>query len=388
MALSIQAISASGAHTCALKAAAAYCWGDNAMGQVGIPSEAERLGPTRVPGGDWVSIVAADRHSCALERTGGVRCWGANDRGQLGQGHREPLDGPTLVPLPAPAVQLAGGFQHSCALLDNSELWCWGNGNEGQLGRDDDYGGEAALETDALTPERVSLPDGSQDGWSFVDTGEGHTCALRLDGSLWCWGRNSQRQLGFASAEAQVRAPARVAPDTDWQSVNAAQNYTCALRVDGSLWCWGFNMGFMSQSGNPFGLSCEVPDDCLQLDQPTRILDGEWLSFSTNMFHTCAMDRDAQLWCWGRNHEGQLGMENFPDPQDPDGQLLVHLRTLVATDVELFDLGRFTTCVATRGGGLSCVGKNDRGQLGVGVGLSESEFVEVPLPDPLPAEAQ
>lgn len=371
----VEGISASDVHTCALSAGIAYCWGDNAAGQIGSPSPSDRVGPTAVPGGDWQSIVVGLSHSCALQRGGDVYCWGDNERGQLGQGQREVITGPVRVPLPGAATQLASGFRHSCALLASSELWCWGDGNEGQLGRGDFFSSNESRAEDALLPERIAVPDGATDGWSFVDTGQGHTCALRTDGSLWCWGRNTGRQLGQPSEEGQIRSPVRVGVDTDWQSVDAAQNYSCALKADGSLWCWGFNMGFMSRSGNPFGMS-----DTLQLDQPTQVAEGQWRALSTNMFHTCAIDPAAQLWCWGRNHEGQLAMENPPDPENPGSTLNVQPRTLVASGAALVAAGTFTTCVAPAGGGLRCVGKNDRGQLGVATGPSTDRFVDVPLP--------
>ncbi|HKO95122.1 MAG TPA: hypothetical protein VJU61_28400, partial [Polyangiaceae bacterium] len=252
---------------------------------------------------------------------------------------------------------------------------CWGDGNEGQLGRGDYYPGLDSRDADALTPERLSVPgaEGSA-SWSFVDTGQGHTCALRTDGSLWCWGRNTGRQLGQASNEGQVRQPLRVGTDQDWQSVDAAQNYTCALKADRSLWCWGFNMGWMTDSGNPFGV------ENVQLDVPTRLGDEQWAAISTSMFHSCGLDDEAQLWCWGRNHEGQLAMENPPDPEDATLTLNVHPRTLVATGVARAGVGPFSTCVATLEGSLRCVGKNDRGQLGEGATASESSFVEVLLP--------
>jgi alpha-tubulin suppressor-like RCC1 family protein len=291
------------------------------------------------------------------------------------------LSGPVQVSLPGAALQLASGFSHSCAVLDSGELWCWGDGNEGQLGRDDFYGGGDSRDEDALVPELISVQDEAT-GWSFVDTGEGHTCGLRGDGALWCWGRNTGRQVGVASDEGQIRAPVRVGADTDWQSLDAAQNYTCALKTDGTLWCWGFNMGFASRSGNPLGMP-----GTLQLDAPTQVADGQWRALSTNMFHTCAIDLEAQVWCWGRNHEGQLTLENPPDPEDPTRRLEVHPRTLVASGAALVGVGTFTTCVVPASGGLRCVGKNDRGQLGVPGLPATAEFVDVPLPEALPAES-
>jgi len=372
----VEALSASEVHSCAVSDGRAYCWGDNTDGQLGIASDVTRAGPTALPGSDWRQIVTGKAHTCALDASGDVYCWGANERGQLGQGHRDSQSAPVLVPLPAAAIQLASGFRHSCVILETSELWCWGDGNEGQIGRGDFYPGSAeSREADAPTPEQVALPPGTgPEPWSFVDTGQGHTCALRSDGSLWCWGRNSQRQLGQPSEAAQIRAPVRVGTDLGWLSVDAAQNYTCALSAERSLWCWGFNMGWMSSSGNPLGV------ENVQLDVPTVVSDEHWAAFGTNMFHSCGLDDQAQLWCWGRNHEGQLAMENPIDPLHPGETIRVHPKTRVATGVAFAAVGTYSTCVVSQEGSVRCVGKNDRGQLGEGAGTDVSSFVEVPLP--------
>jgi alpha-tubulin suppressor-like RCC1 family protein len=74
---------------------------------------------------------------------------------------------------------------HSCAVRADSALWCWGDNSEGQLGINDT--------TDRSVPTRVS---GEQRGWSEVSVGSWHTCALRTAGTLWCWGSNASWELG------------------------------------------------------------------------------------------------------------------------------------------------------------------------------------------------
>jgi alpha-tubulin suppressor-like RCC1 family protein len=293
------------------------------------------------------------------------------------------------VPLAGPVRVLATGFSHACALLEDGALWCWGDGYEGQLAQDDVFvrsadDEEQSRDLDGLEPVLVPAPlddAGESIAWRDVDTGEGHSCAIAVDGALWCWGRNSQRQLGAGSDGGQSRVPLRVGEDHDWQTVDAAQNYTCALKADGSLWCFGYNMGTRTGAGNPFGLVLES----LQLDEPSRVNDSLWSSLSTNMFHTCALGGESgQLWCWGRNVEGQLGL----DPEQVPELTEIWIEPRFVTDgIAQVSAGRFSTCLVTADAAIRCAGQNADGQLGGGGDSNEFEFIDVALPPdvaPLP----
>lgn len=374
-------VSASESHACAVTQANGYCWGNDDWGQLGLAASVADQPLPRLLDRRWRSIVTGQYHTCGLSTADEVYCWGDNQRGQLGQGDREARDVPVLVPLGAPVRVLASGFSHTCALLEGGALWCWGDGYEGQLAQDDLFlpsGEEDEQSREMDRTEPVPVPSALDDAgepiaWRDVDTGEGHTCAIALDGALWCWGRNSQRQLGAFSEEGQSRVPLRVGESHDWQSVDAAQNYTCALQLDGSLWCFGYNMGTLSSSGNPFGLVL----DSRQLDEPSRVNDSLWSSFSTNMFHTCAIGGDArQLWCWGRNIEGQLGLD--PDQIPGLTQIWIEPR-FVAEGVAQVSAGRFSTCIVTMDSAIRCAGQNANGQLGGGDDSNEFEFVDVAL---------
>lgn len=374
-------VSASETHACAVSEGRGYCWGNDEQGQLGLGGNVAAAPPSALEG-RWLSIVTGQAHSCGLTTADEVYCWGDNQRGQLGQGDRVSRPVPVRVPLAAPARVLASGFGHACALLDDGSLWCWGDGYEGQLGQDDLFvrsadDEEQSRDMDRLEPVLVpaALDDAGQAiAWRDVDTGEGHSCAIAVDGALWCWGRNSQRQLGAESDGEQSRIPLRVGDEHDWQSVDAAQNYTCALRSDGSLWCFGYNMGTLSNAGNPFGLVLESR----QLDEPTRVNDSLWGSVSTNMFHTCAIGGESgQLWCWGRNIEGQLGLDPDTIVELPD--ILIEPR-FVTDGVAHVSAGTFSTCLVTSDATIRCAGKNDAGQLGGGDDSAEFEFVDVVLP--------
>lgn len=356
--LSLVRISTGNQHSCALIDGAAYCWGNNGSGRLGLGDTAERTVPTRIETDtQWTEIHAAANHTCALDEQGQVYCWGQNNRGQLGTGDRDSRNEPTEVALPGRATLLASAFYHSCAILSDRALYCWGKNSEGELGQDDAVP-SATNGADGLSP----LPVGTA-GWATVSVGDGHTCAIRVDGSLWCWGRNSEFELGFDGA-IQLRRPTRVGSDTDWSFTRSGQHHTCALREDQSLWCWGQNSGSASGAGAPLGIE---PADLI--DAPTRVGNASnWTSLDTNTFHTCAINRSNELWCWGRNAEGQLGLGDIDLRSTPE---------LVGTAFVSVSTGRFSTCALRGDQTPVCTGENADSQLGTGDQERRDVFSEV-----------
>ncbi len=273
--------------TCSLANGLGYCWGSNVLGALGTGDLASHLIPTSVVGGVvFEALAAGESHTCGLEvRSGRLFCWGSSAKGQLGLGDTTAHPDLQLVPLPVAAAQVSVGYNHSCAVLTDGSLWCWGDNFEGQLGQAD-----PADSADSPRPLRV----GTESDWVSVSGGQGHTCGLRRPGTLWCWGRNTRSELGLGLGSGQppqLRTPTRVGTFEDWSQLDLGQNSGCALRSDGSLWCWG--------------VLSELP----QQDAPTRVgTDNDWRAVSTDTFSACGIKAGNQLHCWGRNAEGQLGL--------------------------------------------------------------------------------
>jgi alpha-tubulin suppressor-like RCC1 family protein len=353
-------ISVGGEHACAVFTAGVACWGSNTSGQLGLGDAFDRTAPSLIAGTEgWLWVQAAEQHSCGIDDAGAVYCWGANDRGQLATGDRQSRPEPVAMTLPARAVRLASRFNHSCALLADGALYCWGENFEGQLGQADSFPGDQNPSgADSLVPLEVV-----GEGWSAVDTGQGHTCAVAADSGLWCWGRNTESELGAGEA-IQVREPQRVDAALDWAQVSAGQASTCAIKRDGSLWCWGENVGFLIAEGAPLGVDAE------QADAPTEVgTASTWRSISTRTFHSCGL-LGSQLWCWGRNIEGQLGLGDLQLRQQP---------TQVGGAYVEVSAGPFVTCAVTQSGHVECTGKNDVGELGTGDALRRSTFTEIEI---------
>jgi alpha-tubulin suppressor-like RCC1 family protein len=175
---------------------------------------------------------------------------------------------------------VAAGNGHTCATRADHTLWCWGTSINGALGL-----GEAILSV--YTPTQL----GTDQNWDKPASklGRGHSCALKTDRTLWCWGDNRGGELGLGDTEPRW-TPAQ-APGRQWTEV-AASDDTCGLKQDRTLWCWG---------GMPPGSS----------DAPIRTspvpVPGRWLQISPGLA-TCGIRIDHTLWCWGWNSSGQLGL--------------------------------------------------------------------------------
>ncbi|HEX2677148.1 MAG TPA: hypothetical protein VHM19_10925, partial [Polyangiales bacterium] len=220
-------------HTCQITDGELWCWGENTSGQLGLGNTSSHATPTRVgDANDWLDVAGGQHHTCGLRAPGQLWCWGENNVGQLGLGDTAPHFEPTRVGVIEDFSDVSCGGDNCCALRSGHTLYCWGDNLEGSPGQNDTPG---AL--DVLTPSRVA---GSLAIQRF-SVGGAHSCAIRDDGALYCWGRNNDGELGLGSADPQRREPTRVGMDTDWRSIAAGQHHTCGVRGRGELYCWGRN---------------------------------------------------------------------------------------------------------------------------------------------------
>jgi hypothetical protein len=339
--------------TCLTLRGALYCWGDNQRGQLGLGDTDPRSLPTRVGTlADWLEVTTGASHSCARRADGSVFCFGANEIGQLGNDAvAQSSSSPVPVALAAAAAHVVSEANHVCVITQNAALYCWGENLEGEIG-------QGAALVNQLPPSQV----GTDQDWIAVDTGQGHTCGLRGAGDLYCWGRNSDSELGLGDgALGQIRIPTQVGATT-YAAVQAGQNHSCAIQADGALYCWG---------GNDFGNL--GTGDRLSRTSPTQIGDKlDWVALSLDTFHSCAIDAAEHLFCWGRNQEGQLGVGDTDDRLNPSqvpGERFSHIA-----------VGRFHTCALKVDDSVWCTGANDSGQLGLGDTARRSAFTEVASP--------
>ncbi|MGE0786957.1 MAG: RCC1 domain-containing protein [Sandaracinaceae bacterium] len=340
------AIAASHLHTCVVTMGALRCSGANDVGQLGYDgADALTPGPSPLPSAIVGSVSAGRNFTCVLDADGSVWCFGANDTGQLGAGDRVSGGTPRQVLLSGRARTIDSSFNSVCALVTDGSIHCWGSNQLGQLGT-----GSIGPVDGVPIPEQVPLP-----GPAFrVAIGLHHACAILQDGGLYCWGNNVFGELGLGTTGGHRYVPARVGTGS-WREVDAGQHHTCAIDDAGALSCWGEYSGPID--GYPSPLGHDVPGS---YDAPERVgTEVGWTHVSTDTFHTCALKDDGELWCWGRNAEGQLGVGSTAVL--PDRTQIEPTERFVDVDV-----GRFTTCARTTRGEVRCAGANNRGALATG----------------------
>jgi alpha-tubulin suppressor-like RCC1 family protein len=208
----------------------------------------------------------------------------------------------------------------------------------------------AEPEPDVPAPD-VTPPEPGSPVWSSVSAGWTHTCAIRIDGTLWCWGDNAFGQLGNGST-APSRVPRRVGAASNWYTVAAGRYHTCGIRqtLPYSIWCWG--RGDDGQLGNGAFANSAVP---VQVAWD----DNTW-SLSAGMLHTCFTAEDGRHVCWGEGARGQLGIESKDEQPLPVTVEGAGLWGIVSA-------GGVHGCTTTSDeAALWCWGDNGMGQVGVG----------------------
>jgi alpha-tubulin suppressor-like RCC1 family protein len=132
--------------------------------------------------------------------------------------------------------------------------------------------------------------------WRAVSGGAEHTCGIHTDGTMWCWGRNDFGQLGTSSNDVEDDVPTRVGSASTWTAVSAGGLHTCALGSDFDLWCWGDNID--GQLG--------IGSGALVAYQPAPLADA-WIAVAAGGLFSCGIHTDGTLLCWGNNGAGEVG---------------------------------------------------------------------------------
>lgn len=423
-------------HACGVQSdGSLWCWGANDFGQLGVDSKEDQYAPLQT-GVDakWSRVTAGAFHTCAMRQDGAIWCTGRNELGQLGTGVRAFTPKPTHVL--SGVLSVATNEYLVCAILRNRQTWCWGafgfwpqsiplfaddmllgipygqartpilvddtrafenltafdsrmcgvasdgvrwcwggrldalNKNATALDRIDDpaesgewipAGNElCSLRVDQTvwcyawkspspsTPKQV-LPDSGK--WTQVVAGDSHICALNEQRQLWCWGKNSDGQVGVVGTEpiAVIDVPMQVGVGLEWRTVDAGRNHTCAIAVDSTLWCWG---------SNKFG-QASLDAGTTRVLLPTRVgVDTDWASVSGDAHRTCAVKHNGTLWCMGKIFGGAATESAAPLQEVP--------RPRASSDWASVALGDGHSCALTTDDDLFCWGRNDQGQVGDG----------------------
>ncbi|WP_279636146.1 RCC1 domain-containing protein, partial [Corallococcus terminator] len=255
-----------------------WAWGWNITGQIGDGTTTDRHTPVQVLGLTGVKALAAGaNHTLAVKQDGTVWVWGNNNYGQLGDGTTTSHVTPVLVKGLTGVRAIAGGTAYSVAQTSDGTIWGWGLNEYGQLGD--------GTTTTRHTPVQLLL---QVQGVTALAVGDAHTLALRLDGTVWAWGRNNFGQLGDGTT-ASRSTPVRVQGLTGVTALATGSHHTIALMSDGTVRAWGYNSS--GQLGDGTNTTRTTPVQVPSLTGVKAIASGS--------AHNLVLKSDGTVWAWG-----------------------------------------------------------------------------------------
>jgi alpha-tubulin suppressor-like RCC1 family protein/Leucine-rich repeat (LRR) protein len=248
-------------------------------------------------------VSAGSTHSLAVLQDGTLWAWGDNTYGELGTGTSDlQALSPVQIGTSSNWVAVSAGGGHSLGLNANHEVYAWGWNDHGQLGLSDTV--------NRNTPNK--LPTLSN--VIAIAAGMSHSMAIDGNGDLWIWGYNYYGQLGSGNTT-DSNIPIKVNGISNGTTIKviavAGDNHTLALTDDGKVYAWGNN------SNGELGLGYNNPST---KTTPTEITNPGWnvVALSAGMGHSLALDLAGQVWAWGFNQYGQLGLGNTNNYYTPN----------------------------------------------------------------------
>lgn len=356
------------------------CWGGDGttFGNGQPPSANSQAVPVSAitsANGRIAEIYAGDITTCALQGLGTIVCGGTNQNGSLGA--PSPLNwnavSPAVLIISQPHVMAAGAGGTTCALHYAGWVKCWGDNSAGNVGN-------GAVSPNVSAPSIVSVASNTAlINVVMFASGRHHACAVRTDGTVWCWGGNSYGEVtGDGVTQSAAVTYARQVPGiADAIAVAVGDYHSCVLLGAGQVKCWGRNdHGQLGAGANAVSLkpvAASLPHPAVALAAGGNVsctLDGVQTNFPN--LGPAGVKTDA--YCWGQNGDAQLGngpgnglgglASSTTDQAAPTpAALSAGIARAVATS------GTHTCTLGIAGAtstGMYCAGRNLAGQLGTG----------------------
>ena len=247
---------------------------------------------------EFQEISSGESYSCVLNQAGQVHCWGygilGDNKGyRISESSVHVSEMPVLNPMPE-ITQVSVGSEHACAVTIRGKVLCWGKGESGRLGN-------GAVD-DSLLPDYVYKDLVHLNNIKQVSAAEEHTCALQENSTIpICWGSGKGGQLGHEEYN-DSPYPVRVGSlDADTirtipkqNQVAAGDLHTCAIQNDGELYCWGDGgNGRLGRGSNHSDSNTPI------VAIANSSYSGELTQISLGSWHTCILGSDGHVLCAG-----------------------------------------------------------------------------------------
>jgi alpha-tubulin suppressor-like RCC1 family protein/predicted flap endonuclease-1-like 5' DNA nuclease len=330
---------------------------------------------------DIVDLQSGSSHTCALSRQGLIKCWGSNQQGQLG------IAGPgwnTIrlgdnanemgINLPyidlganVTATQISVGMNHNCAIVQsttdssmNGKVMCWGHNNKRQTlltGSAADHEPNPRL-VNAFGNDVVKIAAANE-----------VTCALKIDGEIHCMGRDSERAIGTTSSY-YGQGPATTLEFSssgkfiDLYASSHSAGAMCATSVSGAIKCWGQGSYISQTSVNPvvfYDVNGIISSDLSFGEQHACMVVG-----TTTQLHetTSPLTNAGDIVCWGDNAYGKLGIGSTTDLGTHNNILTARPIDFNGTKMTYVESSIHHNCAISVSGEVYCWGSGSDGKIG------------------------
>lgn len=268
----------------------------------GVTTNADQSTPVQVGTGgtvytDWLQVTTQYGSICGVRQNGEAWCWGVGSSGEMGNGTTTSANGyPVKVGTVGTSTvftdwkKVSSGSNFACGLRSSGTIYCWGTSATGELGD----GNATGTQTTPVLVGTVGTGTNFTD-WVDLSAGVSHSCGVRSNGTAWCWGNAANGRLGYGSTAAtnvpvQVGTAATGTLFTDWVSVSGGTSHSCGTRRNGTVWCWGRNQNY--QLGNGTTAQSTVP---VQINLETACVSP------TGVTGEIIYNKDAHMlqWCDG-----------------------------------------------------------------------------------------
>ena len=277
-----------------------WVWGTATGGALGNNSTINRSSPVQTVsvGTNWKQVSTGYQAQSAIKTDGTLWVWGCAALGTLGNNSTINRSSPVqTVSVGTNWKQVSVRGRTMAAIKTDGTLWLWGQGAVGRLGNESTTNRSSPVQT-------VS----AETNWAKVASTGYNTAAIKTDGTLWLWGQGTFGSLGNNSTLNEVSPVQTVAAGTNWKQVGGYDNLTAAIKTDGTLWLWGYNLYGGLGNNSVASLSSPVQ---------TIAAGTNWKQVAAGGYTTAAVKTDGTLWLWGKGGCGNFGNNSTLNRSSP-----------------------------------------------------------------------
>jgi alpha-tubulin suppressor-like RCC1 family protein len=326
------------------------------FGEFGV---SESQTPTKIPNFRFKSVSSGAYHTVTIDFNGNMWTFGSNFNGQLGLNNKNFQHTPTKIPLLSFGIPdlkfkyVSAGLNYTVGIDINNDVWTFGENGYGQLGLGDF--------TNRMIPTIIPFASLGLHNikFQFVSAGSHHTLAIDLNNNVWGFGGNANGQLGLGHTRG-MPIPTKI-PHFKAKSVSCGHTHTVALDLNNNLWSFGDN------DYGQLGLG-----DADNRETPTKIHFDDFglpnLKFKSAVaarHYTVVLDFNDNVWVFGMNDHGQLGLGDVKKRRIPT-KIPFGAFGMPELKVKSIFAGMAVTMIIDSNDDVYAFGSNSKGQLGVG----------------------